>query len=123
MQYVAADIHRHDNDNKDNLILADSSSEYVVSKHISNMTTAKITAQMKIWFNLLGWSHTLSTKNSPHFNKDFTAFFENHNRAHNITSPTHTDKGNMQTVIRSAKQLLIRCKLEEEDYQTALANM
>ena len=78
---------------------------------------------MSTWFDLLGWPHTLSTKSSPHFNKDFTAFCKNHNIAHNITSPTHTDKCTAQTAIRSAKQLLIRCKLEEEDYQTALANM
>ena len=35
-----------------------------------------------------------------------------------INNPKHA-----QTAIRSTKQLLLRCKLEDEDYQTALANM
>ena len=36
--------------------------------------------------------------------------------------PATTEKSIAQTAIRSAKQLLIRCKLEE-DFQTVLANM
>ena len=74
---------------------------------------------MKKWLNLLGWPYTHKTKKNRLFNQDFTRFC----RTNNISNTSITDKGVAQTAIRSVKQLLLKCKLEDEDYQTALANM
>ena len=57
------------------------------------------------------------------FDTYFTQFCKTNNIEHTNIRPVTTDKSVAQTAITSAKQLLIRCKLEEEDFHTALVNM
>ena len=57
------------------------------------------------------------------FDTYFIQFCEDNNIQHTTIQPATTDRGIAQNAIRSAKQLLIRCILEETDFQTALANM
>ena len=73
--------------------------------------------------DLLGWPHTLQTNKDKLFNEYFAHFCGSNNIANPSISPSITDRGVAQTVIRSTKPLLLKCKLEDEDYQTVLANM
>ena len=45
------------------------------------------------------------------------------NILHTTIQPNTTDRSTAQTALTRAKQLLIRCKLEETDFETALADM
>ena len=73
--------------------------------------------------DLLGWPHTLQTNKDKLFNEYFAHFCGSNNIANPSISPSITDRGVAHTVIRSTKPLLLKCKLEDEDYQTVLANM
>ena len=104
-------------------IFTDKCSGYVVTKHITDIARNRITNQLTEWFNLLGWPHSMGTKEDNMFHTKFTQFCQNKNIEQTTKRPETTDKGIAKTAIKSAKQLLIRCILEETDFQTALANM
>ena len=67
--------------------------------------------------------HSMGTKENNMFDTYFIQSCKTNNIEHTNIRPATTDKSIAQTAIRSAKQLLIRCKLEEKDFQTVLENM
>ena len=91
---------------------------------LHSTNTTAITNQLKTWFDLpvLGWPQTIRSDGGPQYRTEFAQFCTKHDIKHKLTSP-HNPQANglAESAVKNAKHLLIKCKQNNLNFQTALA--
>ena len=107
---------------KDYLILVDRFSGYFFVQEIKNQSTSTVVKHLKKWFLEYGWPTSIRTDGGPCFRSDFKLFCQEHQILHELASAYNPQSNGLaEAAVKNAKKLLLKCKDEGEDYQTALS--
>ena len=121
MQSVGTDLFSLDGD--DYIVLVDRCSGYLCADKLRRTDTTEIITQLSHWFQLLGWPMYIRSDGGPEFRREFDIFCAENDIIHELSSPYNPQSNGLaEAAVKNAKQLLIKCKQDKQDFQAALAD-
>ena len=101
--------------------MVDRFSGYPLVKQLHKTDTGAVIRKMTEGFNLLGWPRSMRSDGGPQYRAELDAFCVRNNITHELLSAYNPQSNGLaEAAVKNVKQLLEKCSLEGECFESAL---
>ena len=119
LEHVGTDLFEYAG--KHYLVVVDRFSGYPLVKQLHKTDTGAVIRKMTEWFNLLGWPRSMRSDGGPQYRAELDAFCIRNNITHELSSACNPQSNGLaEAAVKNVKQLLEKCSLEGECFESAL---